>query len=584
MKANFILILLLEKEQRRSVFFARLEGQGLDRSILEDQRGFWVFPLKGQPVTSASGDFLIDKDIFSEIEHLPYASQSSADWNNLEKRWIKRGTTDFKSLLDSICVSPYYYFAYMAKAIENYNDSSSDFRFIFFDEGTYYVISNVQYNFREAFTNSSIMPAFRDPYNQMRIVNYSWYGKLLRKTWEKASMEKQVSEGMQGVLKSLSDIGQPVFQDLTDDINSKLNIGFGGAKVRFQFINSSRQDFHKNVKVFVDDGVDDIISLKGSGIQSAFLIGLFTYYCLTNHNTSILVVEEPEVFLHPHARRSVSRRLDEFVRLKAHEGKTNQVIVTTHSDEIVQTGGVETISLIRKAESGTQSKTFIFSEDFDQKEVGGLLKSGLSEMLFADKVLICEGVEEFLIPRVADIISSKPGYFDDSNISVVSSGGKGTIATLARLLGKLGIEWFAVTDFDFLDNTSKLFIRKCGTPSSTLLGKIEDFHRKVQEEIGRDISKAFKGLSLDKLPPNLRTMANDIIENFKTEYGLWVLRNGDFESYVTEYGRDNLFNEEMKVDPSKLISVCMDIEIDVENFFDVEEYKDLLTTLKLVDV
>lgn len=570
-----------ERAEEISIF-ARLEGEGVNIEILKSQRGLWLFPLSSSPIRKIDSMMEVNPDIFLPLDEIRYPEM---EWESLRKRWIKSGTRDFEEVLSKIVDSPYYYFAYSCKSKDDYNNLESDFRFIFKDEsdGRHYVAVNMQYNFREAFTNSAVMPAFRDPNIQMRIVNYNWYGKLMRKTWEEASRDPAVSQNMSEVVVRMSEIGQPIFNNLTEDLNRKINIGFSGAKIRFQFLSSHRQDMHKNVRVYINDGIDDLITRKGSGTQSAFIIGLFTYYCMSAHNTSILVVEEPEVFLHPHARRSISRRLDEFVRLKAGEGKTNQVIVTTHSSEIIQTGGVETISLIKRDENGTSSRTFVFAEDFDQQEIRGILKTGASEMLFADKVVICEGAEEFLLSRVADLESGKNGYMDDHNISVINAGGKKYVATMARILDKLGIDWCAIVDFDFLDNTAISFLRRSGRNSDGLRTLVDNWHADVQRVIGRNLSQVLKGASINSVNPSIVDSANSVIERFKEEYRLWILPNGSFEDYITEYGKDNLFDEYSKIDPSKLISVCLDAEINIEDFFTLKEYREFLVDLEIVE-
>jgi AAA ATPase domain len=563
--------------------FARLEGEGVNAGILESQRGLWLFPINGEPISKIGASFEINSKIFTPIDDMPYPK---TEWDSFHKRYVKSNTPEYTLLLEKICNAPYYYFAFVCKAAPDFKNFESEFRFIFKDsrDGRYFVVANMQYNFREAFSNSAIMPAFRDPYMQMKIVNYNWYGKLMRDTWENAVKDPMVSQSMTEIVERMAEVGQPIFQLLADDINGKINIGFSGAKIRFQFLSSHRQDMHKNVKVYVNDGIDDLITRKGSGIQSAFIIGLFTYYCMSAHNTSILVVEEPEVFLHPHARRSISRRLDDFVRLKIHEGKSNQVIVTTHSSEIIQTGGVETISLIKKGSNGTLAKTFVFNEDFDQKEIRGILKTGVSEMLFADKVIICEGAEEFLIPRIADSIARANGFLDDHNISMINANGKKYIATMVRILEKLEIDWVAVVDFDFLDNTASNFVRKCGRQEGKTQVAIEKFHDVVQQYMGSNLPAVLKNGKMTSMHIDTVERAESAIKHFKQDYGLWILTLGSLEDYITEYGRDNLFDEHSKVDPSKLISVCLDIEMDIEKFFKIEEYSSFLNQSGIFDV
>lgn len=335
------------------------------------------------------------------------------------------------------------------------------------------------------------------------------------------------------------------------------------------------------MQVYVNDGFDDLLFRKGSGLQSAFIIGLFTYYCSLNHNTSILVVEEPEAFLHPHARRAISRRLDEFVNLKRSLGKTNQVIVTTHSDEILHVGSVESVTLVRKQDCVTSTKTLVFESDLDKKEIRGILKSSASEMFFADMVILCEGAESFVIPRVADHHSNTIGYFDDNNISVISVEGKKSFASIVRALNKLGIPWSILTDFDFLDYTSERYLKALGY-SGPLLNMVASLHQVMKSRVDGDIGRAFKSSSIDTVPAEAQSLTLDIIEHFKA-LGIWILSKRSFEAYLTVKGEGTLYKEnERKIDSSKVAFVCRDDEENISEYFDLSEHIAMLMNFDLV--
>ncbi|MFH0854789.1 MAG: AAA family ATPase [bacterium] len=125
---------------------------------------------------------------------------------------------------------------------------------------------------RNIFLQSAVIPSFRDPQTQLKINNWSWYSKLL-KQYIKPS--KELNDAFQNV-KNASD---NIFDDLKKQVcDSKINIAFPGTKISFQFNPNSKQDVYKNALIYVDDGFNSQINEKGSGIQSAVIIGLFDFY------------------------------------------------------------------------------------------------------------------------------------------------------------------------------------------------------------------------------------------------------------------------------------------------------------------
>jgi putative ATP-dependent endonuclease of OLD family len=129
----------------------------------------------------------------------------------------------------------------------------------------------------------------------------------------------------------------------------------------------------------VDDGFKSLLTDKGSGIQSAVIIGLFSYYTkYVNVATSaLLCIEEPELYLHPHARRLISERLTDFIADK------NQVIVTTHSAEFLRSGGENVnVIVLSREKNGATDAISINLKDYSRL----LVHEFSSEVFFADKI------------------------------------------------------------------------------------------------------------------------------------------------------------------------------------------------------
>ena len=87
----------------------------------------------------------------------------------------------------------------------------------------------------------------------------------------------------------------------------------------------------------------------------------------------------------------------------------NQVIVTTHAQEFVEDVDIENINVIKKGKDGTK-KSRIDIEKYDFKELQKLkieLIYKNAEMFFADKVILVEGEEYILIPKIVEHVYEK---------------------------------------------------------------------------------------------------------------------------------------------------------------------------------
>jgi len=291
---------------------------------------------------------------------------------------------------------------------------------------------------RTELLQSAIIPSFREPKNQLRITNWSWFGKLLIHLTKVCNNSPELNNA----LSELKNISNKLFSEVTSQLEtSSLNIAFPGTKISLQFNHEKKHELHKDCVIYVDDGFNSQITEKGSGIQSAVIIGLFNYYTRYVNTTSsaLLCIEEPELYLHPHARRIISERLDHFL-----ENNRNQVIITTHSQEFIQTI-LDDIKIILVTKHNNESE----ARELDLSAYKDLfIDSNKNEIFFAEKIIICEGQDEYLLRAAANELF--PGQFNENNISIVSVGGKDNIKKMNHLSTKLGIKSFIFADFDYL--------------------------------------------------------------------------------------------------------------------------------------
>jgi len=336
-------------------------------------------------------------------------------------------------------LSDKYHFAYAFLAQKTDKGILKQLRFLYRENDQKDWVLAFRASVRTELLQSAILPSFRDPALQLRIAPWTWFGKLMRYLLKESGDDKDLSEALAKVRIA----GDRVFEKVTGKIeNDALSVSFPDAKLSFQFNQDTQADLYKNCVIYVDDGFKSLLTEKGAGIQSATIFGLFCYY--TQHvnttGSALLCIEEPELYLHPHARRVISDRLDDFL-----DAGRNQVIVTTHGVEFLRTAkDTFNILLVKKnKDTGTTAQAL------DAREFLSLLiNNNQNELFFADKVILCEGFDEHIVRAAAEELFA--GELDRRNVSIVSVEGKDRLIKLADLVVKLGMECFILADFDFL--------------------------------------------------------------------------------------------------------------------------------------
>ena len=297
------------------------------------------------------------------------------------------------------------------------------------------------------------------------MVHYTWFGKLIKGLWEdnKASTHPTEQKSYEELIKSKSiDIKRfvdEVFRKDTTEIRKLLEGAIAHKEISFRFMNDTTNELYKNIQLFVNDGIDRPLYEKGTGIQSAIIISLFSLYCNEYHNnSSLLIAEEPELFLHPQARRVISAELDKF--LNGSQEQQRQLIISTHSVEYLK--NVDPFNIIRVYKDSINNCSIV--KQLDQAtsqqittELKRFLWSNNTELFFADKVVLVEGGEVYLIPSIVDKLKGFKQLLDYQNITVSRVNGKGSFLTYVKMLQCFDIEFIILGDLDcFKDEVPKL--------------------------------------------------------------------------------------------------------------------------------
>ncbi|HEY4497393.1 MAG TPA: AAA family ATPase [Candidatus Paceibacterota bacterium] len=367
-----------------------------------------------------------------------------------KKRWIG-GKGYCKATFDDE-FSDKMFFAFAFRCRMQNGNCEKDLVFLYRENLTKNWLISPNPNLREVLLQSAIIPSFRDPKNQLSVSAWGWYGKLLRR------FAKTDDPSLRSAFAEVKKASESVFKNLMEKISDpKMKIAFPGTKISFQFNPESGQDIYKSALIYVDDGFNSQLQDKGSGIQSAVIIGLFDFYVREiSHavGSSLLAIEEPELYLHPHGRRVISDRISSFL-----DGTKNQVILTTHSPEFLSSIEDQNIIVVKKDGATTIAKEIHFDSP-KRKQI--LIKKQNAEMFFADAVILSEGADKYLFEYVAADFGDNrfilaqsekrllgKNWLNEHNVSIINCGGKREIWKYAEVLKELAIPFIVVADFDF---------------------------------------------------------------------------------------------------------------------------------------
>lgn len=474
-------------------------------------------------------------------------------------------------------------FAFLFTAKINGEIIEKDLKFLVYNEevNKWTVFFNSQ--LRNILLQSAIIPAFREPSQQLSLSQWSWYGKMMKALTNNASNEKW--EEYENASSKVTEVSNDIFSEVTKEINmGTLKIAFPNTELYFRFLEEKKSELYKNTKIFVDDGFMSDISLKGAGIQSAIIIGLYTYYVknISKVKNALLCLEEPELYLHPHGRRMISNRVNEFL-----DAGENQAIIITHAEEFIELKNKN--SKIIKITKDNKNGSVAHEINLDQcREV--ILRNDNKEIFFADKVILCEGKEKLLLEFLN--LNYLDGKFDDNNISIISVNGKNNFKKFIQIAQKINVKVYIIADFDYLlrDSTKKLkqYGKKYeGDISNLNLNDLKYITQIKDNEIQKFISNLRNKLLKYSEEKFYKSKSIEEYEDFIFEY-----ENNKFtiRDCINKLQKNNIFIEDAEIENvfknlthQKMVEEDIyklyDSE-DVDNEFDQEKLDRLLDFLK----
>ncbi len=391
---------------------------------------------------------------------------------------------------------------------------------MFLGDGYLYKFKYFTQELLASFITSAIIPSERNIRNELAVNNYSWYGKLIKSVWQEMSSEDK--EKLNENNSNLSLVTNSIFNGLTSELGESVKDAIPYNKLEFKLIQDTKTDYYKGIKILLDDGYYSLLDDKGSGIKSLIIIELFKLYCKKYHKfSSCLIVEEPEVFLHPQARSVLSKKIDQFLLENC-----NQTIVTTHSEQFLSNFDIKQLTFINK-EDNKSVKYKIIDTDFTERDfqkINIITKTDNAEMYFANSVILVEGGEKFIVKKLIEFFKDNL-FLDYNNCSIIKVGGKSYFGVYKRMLEKLGKTVYIIGDYDNLKEEINEYL------TSELLQKLNT----IKGQSG--------GLKPFKQYTQKQQIELEEVFNYLKQQNIYILHYGVLEDYYNKVEIDKIKQE-----------------------------------------
>lgn len=307
----------------------------------------------------------------------------------------------------------------------------------------------------------------------------------------------------------------------------------GTLKMKFSDIEPENdmleRGIHKEAVEFHSRG-DDISNLS-DGVKA--FTGIITQ--VIAGDPLALMIDEPEAFLHP----SLAFKLGKEISLSAANTNKN-IFVSTHSANFIM-GCIQSgvpVNIVRLTYlHGVPTARILPSDNILKLMRNPLLRStGVIEGIFYESVIVSESdsdrafyqeINERLLK-----FSSESGI---PNCLFINAQNKQTVYQIIKPLRELGIPAATIVDIDILKEGGTVwtnFLKGGFVPeiSNESLGSLRNTVKRKFEEL--NINMKIQG-GISALPSDEREGADNLLNQI-SDYGLFVVKNGELESWLKE--------------------------------------------------
>lgn len=244
----------------------------------------------------------------------------------------------------------------------------------------------------------------------------------------------------------------------------------------------------------------------------------------------IMLVDEPEAFLHPPLTRKLGKRL---TQLAAERGAN--LLAATHSPDFVMgciTSG-QAVNIVRLTwRHGIPGARLLSADKLETMMRDPLLRStGVLGALFHEGAVVCEAdadrvfyaeVNERLLAHRAD---------GADGVVFLNAQNKQTVRRIIRPLREMGLPAAAILDLDLLKGREDFrdLLRSAFVPE-VFWEPWEEQRRRLHQQMN---NADYKDGGITRLGGEVRAMADVLLETL-AEYGVFLVPNGELECWLPE--------------------------------------------------
>ncbi|HMQ04613.1 MAG TPA: AAA family ATPase [Pyrinomonadaceae bacterium] len=384
--------------------------------------------------------------------------------------------------------------------------------------------------------------------------NTTTIGKLLAEIIApvQENHEQTISDALADVRALLDSDGENRAQELIDfdnEASEKIGAFFPGIRLKVHIPTPELKDVFSRgtIKILEGDmanGKD--IGTYGHGTQRSIQMALIRYLADKkrgvgpNASTTLLLIDEPELYLHPQA---IEILRDALKRLSS-EGY--QVIFSTHSPCMITSEDILNTILVRKvAATGTYCRntlraaipTLVEDAPSQVELIFSLTHS--SEVLFSERVILAEGTtEKRVFPRIVEKITGQS--LGMQKIALVVLNGSQNIKKASEILRAMDLPTKVVADLDYVlrhgeadgcvaagdTDIAAIMAHLAGIATGNGINLENGFPTKKNSSM--TAAEAFQFLAAETaIQQNIADLHNKL-----NAVGVWIWKKGDLEAHL----------------------------------------------------
>lgn len=288
--------------------------------------------------------------------------------------------------------------------------------------------------------------------------------------YDLAQEYSQIRNSYPKFLRKLKLNTDKLLNQVSNDVTENLRVLFSNKHLSLKVVGGESNGFSStdllkstNSSIHIDSlkQTEMPLSNQGTGLQRMSLIYLIQNMIekklMGESDNKLLLIDEPEAFLHPEAVRALSRSLYKI-------GEKMPLMISTHSPILIDLSEKHTsIQVFRVGEKEAIELYKSFRVRFDDDDIQNMkilnyVDSYVNEFFFADKVLIVEGDTEY-------IAFKHLAKLKNLNLHIIRARGKATIGTLMKILNQFNSNYDILHDVDnhteYSSSTLKAQLTNC---------------------------------------------------------------------------------------------------------------------------